>query len=206
MAEEEKKEKQQPEEQLKELGIYFQNFLASIPAVDPVALNTSEMALQYLKERAQKVPEQLSNAAKNLKDLIQETTNIKGIDVNLKSWRLLDMKMHIMREADIPLKKDIIGIGRIESIRLSKLIHLQAEIGEGNNDIRMHIREGMAVVVNVVFVGQQVIPLKGTAKLVRDAKGQFLLETSTYVPGTDVPVTLSIPLRQVFDEVRKQKF
>jgi hypothetical protein len=58
----------------------------------------------------------------------------------------------------------------------------------------------------VFFGTQQVIPLKGTAKLVRDSKGQILVESTTYLPGVDVPVTVSFPLKQIFDEVRKQKF
>ena len=183
---------------------YFQKFLAAIPPVDPSTRDSAEQALKSLTELAHRVPESLSNAIKTMVELLQEVTNIKGVDVQLKSFRSLDLKMHIMREADIPVNRDIAGIGKIEAIRLSKLIHMQAEIGEDNRDVRAHFHEGLSLVVSIMFLsGKQVLPLKGTAKLIRDARGQIMVESTSYVPGTDMPVTFSFPLKQILDEVRK---
>lgn len=184
---------------------HLRNFLSLVPPVDPSTLSSAEQTLKYLTELAKRVPESLSNTIKTMIELLQEVTNVKGVEVSLKSLRVLDLKMHILKEAEIPLNRDIAGIGKIESLRLSKLIHMQAEIGEGNKDLRAHIHDGMAFVVSIVFVpGKQVVPMKGTAKLLRDARGQILVETTSYIPGTDMPVTISFPLKQVLDEVRKQ--
>lgn len=183
---------------------YFQRLMSSLPPVDPATLSSAEQALKQLSEMAQKVPGSLSTALKTMVGLLQEVTNIKGVEVQLKSFRSLHLKMHILREADIPINKDMVGIGKIESLHLSKLIHLQAEIGEGNKDLRAHIHEGLSLVMSVVFVpGKQTLPLKGMSRIFLDPKGQIMLESTTYLPGTDVPVTFAIPLRQILDEVRK---
>jgi hypothetical protein len=80
---------------------------------------------------------------------------------------------------------------------------MQAEIGDDNRDVRAHIHEGMSLVISILFMGKQVLPLKGTAKLLLDSKGQILVESTNYVPGIDVPITVTFPLKQVLDEVRK---
>lgn len=189
----------------KEWELYLRRFLAAVPPIDQSTLSSAEQTLNYLKELAQRVPESIAGTIKTMIELLQELTNVKGIEVQLKSLRILDIKMHLLKEAEIPLNRDIIGIGKIDALKLSKLIHFQAEIGEGNRDIRMHIHEGLAVVVSIAFIGaKQVIPLKGTAKLIRDQKGQILVESTAYVPGTDVPVTVTFALKQIIDEVRKQ--
>jgi hypothetical protein len=189
----------------KEWEIYLRKFLAAVPPIDQSTLNSADQTLNYLKDLAQRMPEQIAITIKTMIELLQELTNVKGVEVQLKSLRILDVKMHLLRKAEIPLKKDIIGIGRIEALELSKLIHFQAEIGEGNRDIRLHIHEGLALIVSIAFIAsKQVLPLKGTAKLVHDSKGQILVESTTYVPGTDMPVTVSFPLKQIIDEARKQ--
>jgi hypothetical protein len=189
----------------KEWESYLRKFLAAVPPIDQSTLSSADQTLSYLKELAQRVPEQIASTIKTMIELLQELTNVKGVEVQLKSLRILDIKMHLLRKAEIPLKRDIIGIGKIEALELSKLIHFQAEIGEGNRDIRMHIHEGLALIVSIAFIaGRQVLPLKGTAKLVRDAKGQINVESTSYVPGTDMPVTVSFPLNQIIDEVSKQ--
>lgn len=204
MSEESNKEKQQAEAP-PEWERYLQKFLAAVPPVDPETLNSAEQTLKYLKELAQRVPEQLASSIKSMVELLQELTNVKGVEVKLLNLRTLDIKMHIMKETDLPLNKDIVGIGKIEALHLSKLIHVQAEIGEGNKDLRMHIHEGLSLVLNIVFIGgKQLVPLKGTAKLLRDAKGQILVESTTYVPGTDMPVTVTFPLKQLLDVARAQ--
>lgn len=192
-------------EQPKEWELHLRRFLAAVPPIDQSTLTSAEQTLNYLKELAQRMPEQIAGTIKTMIELLQELTNVKGVEVQLKSLRILDIKMHLLRKAEIPLKRDIIGMGKIEALELSKLIHFQAEIGEGNRDIRMHIHEGLALVVSIAFIsGRQVLPLKGTAKLVRDAKGQIMVESTSYVPGTDMPVTVSFPLKQIIEEVRKQ--
>ncbi len=184
---------------------YLQKFLAAVPPVDPSTLASAEQTLKYMKQLAQTLPGQLAITIKAMIELLQEFTNIKGVDLRLLSLRTLDFKTHIVKEADIALNRDIVGIGKVEAIRLSKLIHLQAEIGDGNKDIRLMIHEGLSLVVSVVFLGsKQVIPLKGTAKLLRDEKGQILVESTSFIPGTDMPVTVKFPLKTIFDEIRKQ--
>ncbi|MBX9685499.1 MAG: hypothetical protein K2X27_02280 [Candidatus Obscuribacterales bacterium] len=191
----------------KDWDTYIQKFLATVPPLDSNTFSSGEQALKYLKELAQRLPESLSFTIKTMIELLQEFTNIKGVDLQFKSLRILDLKMHILKETDLPLNRDIIGIGKIEALRLSKLIHFQAEVGDGNKDLRMHIHEGLSVVLSVVFLGsKQIIPLKGTAKLLKDEKGQLLVESTAYLPGTDLPVTVSFPLKQILDEVRKQMF
>jgi hypothetical protein len=184
--------------------IYVQRFLAAMPPVDSTRMGSAEQAVKHLTELAQQVPDSLARTIKIMVELLQEFTNIKGVELSLKSFRSLDLKMHILRPADIPVNRDIVGMGKIEALRLSRLIHMQAEIGPDNKDLRAHFHEGVSLVVSVVFLPEkQVIPLKGTTKLIRDDKGQILVESTSYVPGTDVPVTLTFPLRQILDEVRK---
>lgn len=204
MPEETKKKEDPKKPEPAEWEQYLQRFLAVVPPVDPATLSSAEQTLNYLKELARRVPGQVSTTIKAMIELLQETTNIKGLEVNLKSLRQIEWKMHIMKPADIPLKRDIVGIGKIEALRLSNLIHLQAEIGEKNNELSMQVIEGLSLVISVIFVGtEQVVPLKGKTKLLRDAKGQFLVEATSHVPGTDMPVTVTFPLKQIFDEVRK---
>ncbi|MBX9572360.1 MAG: hypothetical protein K2X77_25920 [Candidatus Obscuribacterales bacterium] len=184
---------------------YLKVFLAAVPPVSPETKSSAEQALHAITEIAKSVPGQVSDAFKMLVEFLQELTNIKGVDVQVKSWRTLDIRLNTMKEADVPLNRDLAGVGKVEAVRLSKLIHIQVEIGEGNKDLSLRIHEGIAIVLTFAFfTGKQVIPLKGTAKIVRDDKGQLLVESTTYMPGTNLPLTVSFPLKQILSEIRKQ--
>lgn len=184
---------------------YLKMFLAAVPPVDPATRSSAEQALTLLKEVAGKVPGQLSEAFRMLVEFMQELTNIKGVEVQFQSWRTLDVRLHILKETDVPLNKDLAGLGKVEAVRLSTLIHIQAQIGEGNKDLRLHIHEGIALVLSFAFfTSKQVIPLKGSAKVVRDEKGELMIESTSYVPGTGLPITVTFPLKQILAEVRKQ--
>lgn len=184
---------------------YLKVFLAAVPPVSQETKNSAEQALHAIKEIAKSVPGQVSEAFKMLVEFLQELTNIKGVDVQVKSWRILDIRLNIMKEAEVPLNRDLAGVGKVEAVKLSKLIHFQVEIGEGNKDLSLRIHEGIAIVLSFAFfTTKQVIPLKGSAKIVRDDKGQLLVESTTYMPGTNLPFTVSFPLKQILAEIRKQ--
>ena len=201
---EETKKEEETKPPTPEWELYLRNFLSVVPPVDPAALSTAEQGFKYVKEFAQKSADTVSVTFRSIIELMKEFTNIKGFEFKIKSLRQLEWKLHIMKQVDLPLKRDLIGIGKIEALRLSRLIHLEAGIGDGYNDVRMQIHEGLSIVTSIIFVGgKQVIPLKGAAKLIRDPKGQILVETTTHVPGTEMPVTVTFPLKQIFDEVRK---
>ena len=185
---------------------YLRMFLAAVPPISPESKNSAQQAFNMVTAIAQKVPGQVSDAVRMLLELLQELTNIKGVEVQFQSWRVIDLRLHILKETDVPVNRDLAGIGKVEAVRLSKLIHAQAELGEGNRDLSLRIHEGLAVVLSFTLFSssKQVIPLKGSAKLVRDEKGQLMVESSTNVPGTNMPLKVSFPLKQILDEIRKQ--
>lgn len=183
---------------------YFQQFLSAVPPIDSSKFGSAEQTLKTISDNAQKLGGQISITAKAMMEVFQEATNLKGVDVRFKTMRVLDMKMHIVKEADVPLNRDIVGLGKIEALRMYKLVHLQAELSENNKELSLQIVEGLALVVSIVFFGvKQIVPLKGKAKIIRDAKGQLLVEATANIPGTEMPVTVTFPLKQIFDEVRK---
>jgi len=65
--------------------------------------------------------------------------------------------MHIMRETDIAVNRDIVGIGKIESLRLSKLIHMQLKLARTSR-CQSSFSSGISLVVSIIFFGtKQVI-------------------------------------------------
>jgi hypothetical protein len=194
-----KEEEKSPRSYTSELELYLKNLFTD----EVTARNTAEHILRALTEMAQRIPGQVGSALKMLREFVQEFTNVKGVEFNLLFFRILDVQIHTMKEADVPFTKKL-PVGKIEAIRLGSTIQMQVGLGEGNKDLQMNIKEGMSLVIDLGFLGKQIVPIKGSTKLTRDEKGELVIAASTNVPGTDFPVTVNIPLKIIVGEVRKQ--
>lgn len=184
---------------------YLKVFLSAVPPLSQETVSSAELALKSLGELAKSVPGQVSDAFRMLVEFLQELTNIKGVEVQVQSWRTLHVRLNTVREAEIPVNKDLAGMGKVEAVKISKQLHFQVGIGEGNKDLFLHVHDGLTLVLSIAFFSsKQYIPLKGIAKIVRDETGQLVVESKTTLPGTNLPITVSFPLKRIFAELRKQ--
>lgn len=168
------------------------------------ARNTADQVLTALGEAAQRLPGQLGSALKMMGEFVQEFTNVKGVQVQLQSFRVLDLQIETLREADVPIKQGL-PIGRIDSMHLGEKIHFQVGVGEGAKDLHMNIIQGMSLIIDLGFLGKQTVPVQGSAKVTRDAKGELVVVATTRIPGIELPVSVNVPLRNIVDEIRKQR-
>lgn len=165
--------------------------------------NTAETVLKTLTEIAQRLPGQVGSALKTMREFVQEFTNIKGVQLNLLFFRILDVQIHTMREADIPVNQKL-PVGKIDAVHLGQKVHMQVGMGDGKKDLQMNIKEGLSLIVNLGILGKKNIPVKGTARLTRDEKGNLVMAATTNVPGTEFPITVNIPIKLLVGEIRKQ--
>lgn len=168
------------------------------------ARNTADQVLTALAEAAQRLPGQLGAALKMMREFAQEFTNIKGVQFQLKDFRVLDVQINTMKEADVALKQGL-PIGKIDALHLGEKIHLQLGVGEGVKDLHMNVIEGMSLIIDLGFLGKQSVPIKGSTKLTRSEKGELVVIATAKIPGLDMPVNVTIPLRLIADEIRKQR-
>lgn len=168
------------------------------------ARNTADQVLTALGEAAQRLPGQLGSALKMMGEFVQEFTNVKGMQIQLQSFRILDLQIETLREADVPIKQGL-PVGRIDSMHLGEKIHFQVGVGEGAKDLHMNIIQGMSLIIDLGFLGKQTVPVQGSAKVTRDAKGELVVVATTRIPGIELPVSVNVPLRNIVDEIRKQR-
>lgn len=186
-----------------EIDKYLDKFLAALP-VDPTTRTSVDQTLRNLYDVAQKVPPALSAAFKTMVEFVQQLTNIKGVNIQLKSFKALDVQLHTLHDAEVPINHDLGAMGKIESLHIGRKLHMAAEIGEFNKDyLRLHVHEGMKLAVVVPLLGRQLVELKGSTKLAHDEKKQLVIICTAFLPGTDVPVTVTVPFNAVLDQLKK---
>lgn len=191
-------EKSQRSTATSELETYFKNLFN-----DETTKKNTEQVLKTLSDVAARLPGQVGTALKTMREFVQEFTNIKGVQLNLLFFRILDLQIDTMKEADVPINQKL-PVGRIEAVHLGRKIHMQVGMGDGNKDLQMNVKEGLSLVINLGFLGKQTIPVKGTARLTRDEKGNLVIAASTKIPGIDYPMTVNIPIKLLVIELRKQ--
>ncbi len=193
------KKEDEPKTPTSELELYIKNLFTD----ETTAKNTAEQILKTLSEVAQRLPGQVGNALKMMREFVQEFTNIKGVQLNLLFFRILDLQIDTMKEADVPINQRL-PVGKIDAVHLGKKIHMQVGMGDGSKDLQMNVKDGLSLIINLGILGKQTVPIKGSAKLTRDEKGELVIAATTNVPGTEFPVTVNIPLKQMVGELRKQ--
>lgn len=200
MSEESAKAKEKP---ASDVDKYMEKLWSAF-SIDDSTRTTVDQTLRTLMDLLQRVPEQFAAAFKTMVEFLQQLTNVKGVKVDLKNFKTLDVQIDTMKEGDVPLNKDLGAMGKVESLHIGRKLHMAAEIGEMNKDyLRLHVYQGMKLVVVVPLLGKQQIDLKGSTRLAHDEKKQLALICTAFLPGTELPVTVTVPFSQVIEEIKK---
>ncbi len=166
-----------------------------------------DAAVKALGQFARTVGVEVGNAAIMLKEFIQELTNVKGVNASFKKFGLLDVQIATLKPASLPINRDVPPVGKIESIRLGECIRFQMGLGDGNRDVVMNIEEGMSVDLYLgALLGRQTVPVAGSARLARDEGGRLVIIATTMAPGVNLPVSVTIPVKQFISVLKREMF
>ena len=153
---------------------------------------------------ARKSKESFEFALELIGELSTELTGVKSFKVIPKPPAELEVDIRFKKENQIKFKQAIAPMVEINSVKFGKRIAFGALIEKERKALRVNITEGFALEINLgPFMGKHMVDIKGSGLLTRDTKGQIVLITEIDVPGLDLPVEVSIPIRTIFHNLGK---
>ena len=161
-----------------------------------VAQQTFEGAWQSLGELAQIGKDGVKTAVDLISELIRDLTGVVSFSVVPRLPSEIEVDIQMKAENELPYKQPVAPFVDIEAVCIGKRIHFQGLLDKERNGLRCNINEGFAIKFNTPL-GKPVVPIKGTVILKRDENGQLVMETTTTIPGTSFPVSITIPLMQL---------
>ncbi len=144
----------------------------------------------------------VQSAIDMVNDLTKELSEVESFNIVPKPPAEIEVDIRIKKEKDMPFKKSVAPFVEIESVCIAKRVHFQALVDTEKSGLRCNINEGFSVRFKT-FLGKQTVPINGTAILRYDENKQVVMEASTKLPGIDLPVSFTLPLKQLLHEARK---
>ena len=170
-----------------------------------VAQQTFEGAWQSLGELAQLGKEGVRTAVDLISELIRDLTGVVSFNIIPKLPHEIEVDISMKAENELPYKQPVAPFVDIEAVCIGKRIHFAALIDKEQSGLRCNINEGFSLRFNTPL-GKPVVPIKGTMILKRDENKQLVMETTTTVPGTTFPVSVTIPLMQLLKKKKAGLF
>jgi hypothetical protein len=170
-----------------------------------VGKSTMRQAWQSLRELGRQGLIGIKYALDLISELLQELTGVLSFKVKAKPPAELEVDIHLKEELNLPLKQALAPLVDLETIIIGKRIHFQALLDKEENGLRCNINDGFAMRISTLL-GFQIIYVKGSAILKRDEKKELVMVTTAQIPGTKIPVTVTIPLKQLLKQARKRLF
>ncbi len=161
-----------------------------------MAQQTFESAWQSLGELAQIGKDGVKIAVDLISELIRDLTGVVSFNVIPKLPSEIEVDIRLKSESELPYKQPVAPFIDVEAVCISKRIHFQGLLDKEQNGLRCNINEGFSLRMNTPL-GKPTVPIKGTVVLKRDEKKQLVMETTTTVPGTTFPVSITIPLKEL---------
>lgn len=157
-----------------------------------------------MKSIAQAGKEGMQLAMDLLTELSTELTGVQSFKVVPKPPMQLDVEITCKAGSAIKLKQTVAPFVELDSVLFAERVHFGAQIDKSQNGLRLNIDEGISARFNLgTLLGMQTVPIKGSALLARQ-DGKLVLIASTIIPGTTQPVSLTIPIKTIFDHAKKQ--
>ncbi len=144
----------------------------------------------------------VQSAIDMVNDLTKELSEVESFSIVPKPPAEIEVDIRIKNEKDMPFKKNVAPFVEIEAVCIAKRVHFQALVDTEKSGLRCNINEGFSVRFKT-FLGKQTVPINGTAILRYDENKQVVMEASTKLPGIDLPVSFTLPLKQLLHEARK---
>lgn len=132
-----------------------------------------------------------------ISELCTELTGVKSLQIVPKGPLELDVDIKRKKDLVLKFKHTIAPLVELTAITFGEDLNFGAVVDKEKKGLRMNIRRGLKLSVKLGPIDSK-IDVKGSALLSRGEKNQLLLSTTVNIPGIDNPVTLSIPLTQIF--------
>ena len=166
---------------------------------------TLDGAWQTLGELAQTGVKGVQIAMDLITELIRDLTGVVSFSITPKPPAEIEVDIKLKTTSEIPFKESVAPFVEVEALCIAKRIHFQALVDKEVNGLRCNINEGFAVRFNTPL-GKPTVDIQGTVILKRDEKKQLVMETTTNIPGTTFPVSITIPLKVLLSQARKKVF
>lgn len=137
-----------------------------------------------------------------ISELCTELTGVKSLQIVPKGPLELDVDIKRKKDLVLKFKHTIAPLVELQAITFGEDLNFGAVVDKEKKGLRMNIRRGLKLSLKLGPL-DSTIDVKGSALLSRGEKNQLMLSTTINVPGIDNPVTLSIPLTQVFAQRKK---
>ncbi len=134
-----------------------------------------------------------------ISELSTELTGVKSLQIVPKGPLELDVDMKRKKDLVLRCKYPIAPLVDIHAVTFGEDLNFGAQVDKDRKALKMNIRKGLKLTIKFGPL-EQTIDVKGTAMLSRNEKKQLVLSTTTTIPGTDSPITISIPLTMLFQQ------
>lgn len=135
-------------------------------------------------------------------ELCTELTGVKSLQIVPKGPLELDVDIQRKKPLVLKFKHTIAPMVDITAVTFGEDLNFGAVVDKEKKGLRMNIRRGLKLSSKLGPL-DSTIDVKGSALLSRNEKKQLVLSTTITIPGIDNPVTLSIPLTQIFAQQKK---
>jgi len=171
-----------------------------------VTLDGALQSLGHLaKKGAQISKDGLQTSVDLISELVRDLTGVISFNVIPRPPAEIEVDIHLKNETELPLKQPVAPFVDVEAVCIGKRIHFQGLIDKEKNGLRCNVNEGFAIRFTTPL-GKPTVALHGTVLLKRDQNKELVMETTTHLPGTTMPINLTIPLKQLLLQARKKVF
>ncbi len=159
---------------------------------------------ERIKSIAQAGKDGMQLAMDLLTELSTELTGVQSFKILPKPPMQLDVEISMKAGSAITVKQKVAPLVELDAVLFAERVHFGAQIDKEKNGLRLNLDEGISARFNLgSLIGLQTVPLKGSALLARQ-EGKLVLVASTTIPGTTQPINITVPIKTVFDHVKKQ--
>lgn len=132
-----------------------------------------------------------------ISELATELTGVKSLQIVPKGELELDVDIKRKKDLVLKFKHPVAPLVDLTGITFGDDLNFGAIIDREKKGLRMDIRRGLKMSFKFGPL-DHTVDIKGSALLSRNEKRQLILSTTTKIPGLDGPVTISVPLTQIF--------
>jgi len=132
-----------------------------------------------------------------ISELCTELTGVKSLQILPKGPMELDVDIKRKNDLVLKLKHPVAPLVDLTQITFGEDLNFGAVVDKEKKGLRMNVRRGLKLQFKFGPIEHNV-DVKGSALLYRNDKKQIVLSTTAEVPGFDGPITISVPLSNLF--------
>ena len=158
-----------------------------------------DTARQTLGEITVRGKETVQFAHDLISELATEITGVKSFEVKPRPPMDLDVEIISKSDREIPLRRPLAPMVELRSVCFDEKLKFGARVDKEDRGLRLDVEEGLALKVDLSpLIGVRRVPIRGSATLKRDDRKQLVLITTVKLPGIETPVTVRLPIKQLF--------